>query len=612
MYRSLSDCIKDLEKHGMLVRIKSEVDPNLEMAEIHRRVYDAKGPAILFEKIKGSPFVALSNLYGTIDRTEFIFRHTINKVKKVIALKADPSRALKNPLHFASAPFTALTALPMKSLFSKPVIYRQTSIDQLPMIKSWPMDGGAFITLPQVLTLPPGVKSIMQSNLGMYRIQLDGNEYLTNTEVGLHYQIHRGIGVHHEMYNKSQEAFKCSIFVGGPPSHTFAAIMPMPEGISELTFAGMLGGRRFRYFKDDLGNIVSSDADFVITGTILKDVKKPEGPFGDHLGYYSLQHDFPVMKVDRVYHRKDPIWHFTVVGRPPQEDSSFGYLIHKLVEELAPQEFPGLVSLNAVDAAGVHPLLIAIGKERYMPFRERKPEEILTIANRILGSGQTSLAKYLWIAAEGDNPSLNTHEIGEFFKHILERVDWTRDLHFQTKTTIDTLDYSGTGWNAGSKVIIAACGDKKRTLSTTIHPDLRLPKEFEEVTLALPGVMALKGPSFSTQENAIWEMEKLTSHLKTSDVNHYPLIVVCDDATFLSAHINNFVWVTFTRSNPSHDLYGVGAFTEFKHWGCHGPLIIDARIKPHHAPLLIPDPEVSNKVDEMMDTEEGLKKVINR
>ncbi len=612
MYNSLSDCIKDLEKRGMIVRIKSEVDPYLEMAEIHRRVYDAKGPAIFYEKIKGSPFVAVSNLYGTIDRTEFIFRHTIKNVKKVIALKADPSRALKKPLHFASAPFTALTALPMKSLFSKPVNYGQTTIDQLPMIKSWPMDGGAFITLPQVLTLPPGEKSIMQSNLGMYRIQLDGNEYIPNEEVGLHYQIHRGIGVHHEMYNKSEEEFKCSIFVGGPPSHTFAAIMPMPEGISELTFAGMLGGRRFRYFKDDLGNIVSSDADFVITGTILKEVKKPEGPFGDHLGYYSLQHDFPVMKVDRVYHRKDPIWHFTVVGRPPQEDSSFGYLIHELVEELAPQEFPGLVSLNAVDAAGVHPLLIAIGKERYMPFRERKPEEILTIANRILGSGQTSLAKFLWIAAEGDNPSLNTNDIAVFFKHMLERVDWTRDLHFQTKTTIDTLDYSGTGWNAGSKVIIAACGDRKRTLSTTIFPDLSLPKEFEDMQLALPGVLALKGPSFSTQENAIWEMEKLTSHLTTNDVNHYPLIVVCDDASFLSAHINNFVWVTFTRSNPSHDLYGVGAFTEFKHWGCQGPLIIDARIKPHHAPLLMPDPEVSKNVDEMMDIEEGLKKIFNR
>ena len=256
------------------------------------------------------------------------------------------------------------------------------------------------------------------SNLGMYRIQLSGNQYKMNEEVGLHYQLHRGIGVHHEMYNKSAEPFKTSVFVGGLPSHAFSAIMPMPEGISELTFAGMLSGKRFRYQFDEHGYFISSDADFVITGTILKDRKLPEGPFGDHLGYYSLTHDFPVMKVDRVYHRKNPVWHFTVVGRPPQEDSSFGYLIHKMVEDLTSQEFPGLTELHAVDAAGVHPLLLAIGKERYMPFRDPRPEEILTIANRILGSGQTSLAKYVIIAAEGDDAQLNTHNLEYFFKHF--------------------------------------------------------------------------------------------------------------------------------------------------------------------------------------------------
>jgi len=255
----------------------------------------------------------------------------------------------------------------------------------------------------------------------------------------MHYQIHRGIGVHHTMYNKGEEPFRASIFVGGAPSHAFSAIMPMPEGLSELTFAGLLGGRRFRYARRN-GFYLSSDADFVITGIIRKGEKKPEGPFGDHLGYYSLQHDFPVMEVEQVYHRRDAIWHFTVVGRPPQEDSSFGYLIHHLVKELAAQEFPGVREIQAVDAAGVHPLLLAIGSERYMPFRERKPEEILIQANRILGSGQTSLTKFLFIAAQGDAPELTTKNIARFFHHVLERVDWTRDLHFQTRTTIDTLD----------------------------------------------------------------------------------------------------------------------------------------------------------------------------
>lgn len=595
-YKSMWECVKDLERSGQLARVTEEVDPNLEMAEIHRRVFDAGGPALLFERVKGSPFKAVSNIYGTYDRTEYIFRHTLSKVQKVVELKADMTNFMKSPGRYLGAPFTALTALPMKSWGAAPSMYGTTTISALPQIKSWPMDGGAFVTLPQVLTLDPDKPGIMGSNIGMYRIQLSGNEYVPDEEIGMHYQIHRGIGVHHEKYNRIGKPFKAAIFVGGPPSHAFSAIMPLPEGLSEVTFAGLLGGRRFRYKSKD-GYIISSDADFVITGEIIKDVKKPEGPFGDHLGYYSLTHDFPVMKVDKVYHRKDALWHFTVVGRPPAEDSSFGYLIHQIVKELTPGEFPGLKEINAVDAAGVHPLLLAIGSERYMPFRDRKPEEILTIANRILGSGQTSLAKFLWIAADNDSDQLSTKDIPGFFKHMLERVDWTRDLHFQTKTTIDTLDYSGSGWNAGSKVVVAACGPTVRQLGKEIPTNLVLPKGFEDVSLALPGVLALKGGKWTTQENATIEIQELINTLTPQKLDHYPLVIICDDAPFLGEHINNFVWVTFTRANPSHDIYGVESFTEHKHWGCRGPLIIDARIKPHHAPGLVQDPEITKRAD---------------
>jgi len=506
MYASLQDCVNDLEKSGQLLRIKSPLDPNLEIAEVHRRIFESGGPAILFEKVIGSPFRGLSNIYGTFERTDWLFRKTLKKVQKVTELKADPANFLKNPSRYLSTPFTALTALPTKALFSKPAMYGQTTIDQLPLIKSWPMDGGAFVTMPQVMSLPPGCKNMMQSNLGMYRIQLTGNDYKTNEEIGLHYQLHRGIGVHHKEYLKSNEPFRVSVFVGGPPSHAFSAIMPMPEGLSELTFAGMLAGRRFRYAFDDMGHAVSTDADFVITGTIDKKRQMPEGPFGDHLGYYSLTHDFPVMKVDRVYHRKDAIWHFSIVGRPPMEDSSFGYLIHKLVKALTPGEFPGLRSINAVDASGVHPLLLAVGGERYMPFRERVPEEIITIGNRILGSGQTSLAKFLFIAADDDDPKLDSDNIEYFFYHFLQRVDWTRDLHFQTKTTIDTLDYSGNGWNAGSKVLIACRGEVKRELAKEISSDLTLPKGYNDAHVALPGILALQAPKFTSQENASEEM----------------------------------------------------------------------------------------------------------
>ena len=260
-----------------------------------------------------------------------------------------------------------------------------------------------------------------------------------------------------------------------------AAVMPLPEGLSEMTFAGALNKRRFRYTYDAEGFCLSADADFVITGIVEPMENKPEGPFGDHLGYYSLQHPFPLLKVHRVYHRKNPIWSFTVVGRPPQEDSSFGELIHELTGAAIPKEIPGLHAVNAVDFAGVHPLLFALGSERYTPYlKERKPQEILTIANHILGKNQLSLAKYLFIAAKEDAPELDIHDLEAFLQHVLERIDLTRDIHFYTKTTIDTLDYSGSDLNAGSKVVFAVAGDKKRTLCTKLPANFSLPKGFEE------------------------------------------------------------------------------------------------------------------------------------
>lgn len=595
-YPSMRAAANDLERSGQLVRITEELDPNLEIAAVHRRVFERGGPALLFERVKGSPFQAISNIYGTFERTDYLFRKTLPKVKKVVELKADPANFAKDPLRYLGAPFTALTALPRKH-FNPAVKYGETTIDQLPLIKSWPMDGGAFVTMPQVITLPPGTRQAMQTNIGMYRIQLSGNDYALNKEIGLHYQLHRGIGVHHTMYNNSDAPFRCTVAIGGPPSHAFSAIMPLPEGLSEMTFAGMLGGRRFGYAWDR-DWLLSADADFVITGTIRKNEKMPEGPFGDHLGYYSLQHDFPVMDVEKVYYRKDPLWHFSVVGRPPAEDSSFGYLIHKIVEELTPQEFPGIRQINAVDEAGVHPLLLAVGSERYMPFRDKVPEEILTQATRILGSGQTSLAKYCIIAADEDDPNLNVHDMPDFFRHVLERFDPTRDLHFITKTTIDTLDYSGSGWNAGSKLIWACRGDKQRNLTSEVPMDLELGTQFGRAKFVNPGILALAGPIFKN-EGSYQDIEELTKRMERFDWSGIPLLILCDDPDFMAADFGNFLWAVFTRSNPSHDLHGLGAFTEFKHWGCTGPVIIDARVKPWHAPGLDPDPEVEKRVDRL-------------
>lgn len=600
-YRTTQECINDLEKHGHLIRIKEEVDPNLEMASIHLRVFENNGPAILFENIKGCNFKAVSNLYGNIERSRFIFRDSLEKVKKLIELKNNPLDALKHPFKYMDVAYSAWSSFPKKNSRNIPVLKNKTTISSLPQIKCWPDDGGAFITLPLVYSEDIDNPGVMNSNLGMYRIQMSGNDYMQNKEVGLHYQLHRGIGIHQSKANAKKQPLKVSIFVGGPPSLTLGAVMPLPEAMSELTFAGALGKNRLRYTYDEDGFAIASDADFVITGEVYPNENKPEGPFGDHLGYYSLIHDFPVMRVKNVYHRDNAIWPFTVVGRPPQEDTAFGNLIHEIAGDALKNEIPGLKELHAVDASGVHPLLLAIGSERYTPYnQERKPQEILTIANRILGTGQLSLAKYLFIVAGEDNEELNTHDIEMYFKHVLERVDWTRDLHFYTRTTIDTLDYSGTGLNSGSKLVIAAAGEKKRELANELAGDFSLPTSFSNAKIIVPGIIAISAPKYSDSKNAEEELNRLTSYLKeynTINLRGFPLIIVCDDSEFVSKNISNFLWVTFTRSNPSHDIYGISSFIEHKHWGCKGSLIIDARIKTHHAPPLIKNPEIEKRVD---------------
>jgi 4-hydroxy-3-polyprenylbenzoate decarboxylase len=599
-YNSLEACLIDLERNGHLVRVKEEVDPYLEMAAIHLRLYEAKGPAVMFENVKGSRFRAASNIFGTLDRSKFIFRDTFKLVQQLIELKADPVKAIKSPIKNFSAGLAALKALPLKNPLSTPILYEQIKISDIPQIHHWPMDGGAFVTLPQVYTEDIDAPGIMKANLGMYRIQLSGNDYIADKEIGLHYQLHRGIGVHQTKANKKGLPLKVSCFVGGPPSHTLSAVMPLPEGISEMTFAGVLGGRRFRYLYQD-GFCLSSDADFVITGEVYPGENKTEGPFGDHLGYYSLRHDFPLMKVHKVYARKNAIWPFTVVGRPPQEDTSFGELIHELTGAAIPQEVPGLKEVHAVDAAGVHPLLLAVGSERYTPYTPTKqPAELLTIANHVLGTGQLSLAKFLFISADDSN-QLTTHDIEAYMTYLLERIDLTRDVHFYTNTTIDTLDYSGTGLNSGSKVVFAAYGEQQRALATEVPTVLKELNGFENPQLCMPGVVALQTNKFTDYATTTKEIaalnEQCLPHLH--QLTGVAFIVLCDDASFTAATLNNYLWVTYTRSNPSHDIHGIAEFTENKHWGCRGPLIIDARIKPHHAPPVEKVPAIEQKIDRL-------------
>ena len=597
-YRSLREAVVDLERTGQLRRIDTELDPDLELAYVHLRVQEAGGPALLFEHVRGCRFPAASNLFGTTERARFLLRHAYRRVARVIEARADPAAALRRPWRHLGTPLAGLRALPMR-VGDGPVLANRGRLADLPQIRCWPRDGGPFVTLPQVYSEDPDRPGPMRSNVGMYRIQLGGNDYVPDAEIGLHYQIHRGIGVHHSAAARRGEPLRVSIFVGGPPAHTLAAVMPLPEGLTELTFGGMLAARRFRWASVG-GHVVSTDADFVIVGTIDPTATKPEGPFGDHLGYYSLTHPFPVMRVDAVYWRDDAIWPFTVVGRPPQEDTAFGHMIHELTAPMVPRSIAGLKAMHAVDAAGVHPLMLAVGSERYVPWGPRRPQELLTIANAVLGFGQPSLAKYLLIAAaDDDGRAPDADDEAGFLRFVLERFDPGRDLHFQTRTTIDTLDYSGTGLNEGSKLVIAAVGPIRRALGTDVPRTLPLPEGFGPVRLALPGVLAIQGPRADASPGAVaalcaaWQAAAVLDRPDTP----WPLVVVVDDAEFTARTLANFLWVTFTRSNPAVDVDGVGASIVHKHWGCTGAVVIDARKKPHHAPPLEFDPRVVTRIE---------------
>jgi 4-hydroxy-3-polyprenylbenzoate decarboxylase len=612
-YRSTRQVVEDLRRHGRLVECDEPLDARLEIAEVQRRVYARGGPAVYFSRPANSLFPMVSNLFGTIEQARFLFRDTIEAVRRAIELKVDPSALAKNPWRYRSAPWVAWTMLPRRGRRAA-VLEQRISLSRLPQLVSWPLDGGHYVTLPQVLSQSPEARGLQGLNLGMYRVQLGGNVFDPETEVGLHYQIHRGIGVHHQLALQQGKPLPVAITVGGTPAMTLAAVMPLPEGMSELMFAGALAGGRIPMHLAPNQAPIYADADFVLAGQIDPGATKPEGPFGDHLGYYSLRHPFPLMRVQVVSHRKDAVWPFTVVGRPPQEDTTFGQLIHELTGPVLPTVLPGVRAVHAVDEAGVHPLLLAIGSERYTPFRRAdRPQELLTQANAILGQGQLSLAKYLWILDGNSAPQVDLHDTCKFLQEMLRRVQWHRDLHFQTQTTIDTLDYSGDRFQGGSKVVIAARGPAVRTLGSTLPADAAFPAGFRNPRVAAEGILLLEGPSqgvggmgsadleestWPTRDEADSAMQRLSESLTGCHWRDaFPLVLVVDDADWASKSNDRWIWLAFTRSDPAADLHGAGQKVINKHWGCDGPLLIDARRKRHHAPPLLEDPEVSRKID---------------
>ena len=615
MYRNMRQALLDLEKAGMLKRVHEEVDPYLQMAEIARQAFDRNGPALLFEKVKGCRFQAVCNIFGTRERMDFLFRDTLRSTRTAVQFKSNPVEFFRHatPAALMRAARAGLRALPRRSGSLRD--FEECTLADLPQIVGWPEDGGAFVTLPQVASRPGEHAGILQTNLGMYRVQISGNDYAAD-ECGLHYQIKRDIARHHQKAIEEGRPLKVSVFIGGPPAHTVAAVMPMPEDLSELTFAGMLGGRRFRYFEHD-GYLVSSDAEFCILGEMAPDLK-PEGPFGDHVGYYSGKHPFPYMRVKKVLCKKNAIYPFTSVGRPPKEDTIFGEFIHDITKPMVPASIPGVHAVHAVDAAGVHPLCLAVASERFVPYarpEDREPMELMKTANALLGFNQVSLSKYLLLAAKEDacekpagsragqcaREPLDVRDIPAFFAHVLERTDLSRDLHFQTSTTIDTLDYTGTSLNHGSKLVIAAAGPKRRELGNNSAdlPSLGLPAGFTNPKIAMKGVLAVQWDACGKSPTPTDITPLLDALAKWEFRESYPWVSVVDDTSTIDGStlgsLDDFLWMTFTRSDPAQDAYGPGAHFVDKHWSIQAPLVIDARIKPRHQkPLSVPESTIGS------------------
>src|SRR5947207_5181164 len=459
MHKNLRSFLDTLRNENGIVEITAEVDPFLEIAEIHRRVIDEQGKALFFRKVKGSKFPVVTNLVGKRKRIDLAFGpRPMDFVRRL----ADAAEDLVPPTlgKLWQNRDLALSALKLgtKKSATGPVLQERESevdLEAIPFIQLWPEDGGFFNTLGLVYTESPNSG---KHNLGIYRMQR-----YDRTTTGMHWQIGKGGGFHYHEAEQRNESLPVTAFMGGPPALLLSAVAPLPEGVGELMLASLLVGEklnvaeikmRFSRSRTEVRVPLVAEAEFALVGHVPPNERKPEGPFGDHYGYYSLQHDYPVFHTDAVFHRKDAIYPATVVGKPRQEDFFIGDYLQELLSPLFPLVMPAVRDLWSYGETGFHSLAAAVVRERY-------GREALSAGFRILGEGQLTLTKFLLLT---DTPQ-DLRDFRSLFEHILARVDWQRDLHIFSQTAFDTLDYASGKINHGSKAILMGLGDAKRELA---------------------------------------------------------------------------------------------------------------------------------------------------
>ncbi len=564
-----------LRREGQLVEIDAPVSADLEAAEVHRRVIAANGPALLFRNVEGRDFPLVTNLFGTAARVEQAFgRRPEELLRRVAALPEELMPPSPKRLWAQRDLGWQLSKVGLKHRKRGPVtevVQTPPKLQRLPALRTWARDGGPFVTLPLVATQHPETGG---PNLGMYRIQL-----FDDTRHGLHVQIGKGGGFHLAEAERLGQDLPLVVHVGGPPAAVLGAIAPLPENVPELLLTSLILGDKLPLAKNPAGPIpLIAEAEFALVGRIRPGARHPEGPFGDHYGYYSEVHDYPLVQCDALLHKKDAIWPATVVGKPRQEDFFIGDFLQEMLSPLFPLVMPAVLDLWSYGETGYHSLTAARVRERYK-------KESMASAFRILGEGQLSLTKFLLLT---DGP-VNLRDFKGTLEYILERADMRTDLHIFANLSMDSLDYAGPTINEGSKGVLLGVGDKQRDLPSEFTGNPAQPVRRVEVFAR--GVLAVEAPPFADTPEAA---ARIASDPAFRD---WPLLVICDDARRTAKSEVNFLWTTFTRFDPASDIHASRSELVKNHPVLHAPIAIDARMKPWYPEELFCDEDTAAKVE---------------
>lgn len=579
IYQNLRQWLETLRKENDLAVIEAPVDPYLELAEIHRRVIEEGGPALLFTNVKGTPFPVATNLFGTARRVDMAFGPRPEQLMKSIIGATDkllpPTfSALWNERGlFKDILKVGMKSVPQQEAPVMGVKVTENPLKQLPRLTSWQEDGGPFITLPLVYTESPSKPK--DHNLGMYRIQI-----YDDSTTGIHWQIHKGGGFHYFEAEQQNQPLPVSVFVGGPPALIASAIAPVPEHLPELLLASLIMGGKLPMTDNPLGgHRIPAEAEFAISGIVPPHERRLEGPFGDHYGYYSLAHDFPVLHVKNMWHRKDAIYPATIVGKPRQEDYYLGEFLQRLLSPAFPIVMPSVRSLWTYAETGFHALTAAVVRESYS-------REALVSAFRILGEGQLSLTKMLMLT----NRPLDLSDFNETLEAVLERFNPATDLFIFNKTSHDTLDYTGQKLNHGSKAVLMGIGEPIRELPRS-YDEGDIPGISQAVAYC-GGCLVVSGASYEKEP----ELARRVMEFMHARSTKWPMVIVVDDAMSTSATQTSFLWTVFTRFNPATDIFAASEI-EHHHLSYKLPLVIDARMKPGYPDELFPREDIVKTVD---------------